>query len=71
VRNDARPIGHENSHQSPVVGHQSPAVGPQSEGADRQVTRRRERQTHALNRPADEGGQLEPDEERRSERGHE
>ena len=31
MRNDARPIGHANSHQSPVVSHQSEVVSHQSE----------------------------------------
>jgi hypothetical protein len=30
MRNDARPVGHDNSHQSPVVSHQSPVVSHQS-----------------------------------------
>lgn len=35
MRNDARPIGGERSHQSPVVSHQSEVVGPQPEVGDR------------------------------------
>ena len=37
MRNDARPIGHENSRQSPVVSHQSEVVGHQSGGHRRQL----------------------------------
>ena len=62
-------MGHESSHHSPVVDHQSPVVSRQAAG--RELTTRRERQTHTVNRPADEGGQLEPDEDRYTERGRE
>ena len=31
MRNDARPIGHEHSHQSPVVSHQSEVISRQPE----------------------------------------
>ena len=31
MRNDARPIGHGDSHQSPVVSHQSEVISHQSE----------------------------------------
>jgi hypothetical protein len=36
MRNDARPIGHENSRQSPVVSHESEVVSHQSGGDRRQ-----------------------------------
>jgi len=36
MRNDARPIGHENSRQSPVVSRQSEVVSHQSEVDGRQ-----------------------------------
>ena len=45
MRNDARPIGHENSHRSPVVNHQSEVVSHHSEvvshqsGGDRRQLR--------------------------------
>jgi hypothetical protein len=34
MRNDARPIGGERSHQSPVVSHQPEVVGHRSEVGD-------------------------------------
>ena len=34
MRNDARPIGGERSHQSPVVSHQPEVVGRRSEVGD-------------------------------------
>jgi hypothetical protein len=45
MRNDARPIGHENNHRSPVVSHQSEVVSRKSEvvghqsGGDRRQLR--------------------------------
>ena len=37
MRNDARPIGHEYSRQSPVVSHQSEVVSHQSADERRQL----------------------------------
>jgi len=46
MRNDARPIGPDNSHQSPVAGHQS------SEDERESVTH--DRQSHVVNRQAED-----------------
>ena len=62
MRNDARPIGHADQPLSPVSERESEIVA-------RRTFAPRERQTHTVNRPADEGGQLETDEDRRPERG--
>jgi hypothetical protein len=59
MRNDARPIGHDESavasHQAPVASHQAPASGDSRESVIH------DRQSHIINRGADENARRDAD----------
>jgi hypothetical protein len=55
MRNDARPIGHEIGHQSPVVSRQPEIDGGQSQSSDdRRDSVAHQRESHVVNKRAED-----------------